>query len=64
MRIGFCGLLAVLFIGLKLGGVIDWSWLWVLSPLWIPIVLALGVLAVVAFSLGVVILAKVAMEDS
>jgi len=33
--VGFTGLLTVLFIGLKLGGVIDWSWWWVLSPLWI-----------------------------
>ena len=31
----FSGLLAVLFIGLKLCGVITWSWLWVLSPLWV-----------------------------
>ena len=28
--------LALLFIALKLCGVIHWSWLWVLSPLWIP----------------------------
>lgn len=28
-------LLTVLFIGLKLTGYIDWSWVWVLSPLWI-----------------------------
>lgn len=33
--IGFAGLLTVLFIGLKLTGYISWSWLWVLSPLWI-----------------------------
>ena len=26
--IGFCGLLAVAFIVLKLTGVINWSWLW------------------------------------
>lgn len=32
--IGFLGLLAILFIGLKLGGVIDWSWWWVTAPLW------------------------------
>jgi hypothetical protein len=32
---GFAGLLTVLFIGLKLTGHIDWSWWWVLSPLWI-----------------------------
>ena len=35
--VGFVGLLQILFIGLKLGKVIDWSWLWVLSPLWISI---------------------------
>jgi hypothetical protein len=39
--IGLGGALALLFIGLKLGHVIDWSWWWVLSPLWIPVALAL-----------------------
>ena len=37
--ISFLGALALLFIGLKLGNVIDWPWIWVLSPLWIPIAL-------------------------
>lgn len=32
-------LLLVLFIGLKLGKVISWSWWWVLSPLWLPFTL-------------------------
>ncbi len=32
---GFLSLLALLFIGLKLTGHIDWSWVWVLSPLWV-----------------------------
>lgn len=41
--IGFSGLLTILFIGLKLGKVIDWSWWWVLSPLWFPFALFLGV---------------------
>ena len=36
-NIGYLGWLSLLFIGLKLGGVIHWSWLWVMSPLWIPI---------------------------
>jgi len=27
-------LLTVLFVGLKLASVIDWSWVWVLAPLW------------------------------
>jgi hypothetical protein len=34
--IGFLGALGILFIALKLTGVIGWSWWWVLSPLWIP----------------------------
>ena len=32
--IGFTGLLALIFITLKLTGHIDWAWLWVLAPLW------------------------------
>lgn len=35
----FLPLLAVLLIGLKLGGVIAWSWAWVLLPIWGPIAL-------------------------
>lgn len=45
--IGFCGLLTLLFIGLKLCGVISWSWLWVLAPIWIPIVLAVVICVIV-----------------
>lgn len=37
--VGFCGLLTLVFIVLKLCGVIKWSWLWILSPLWIPVAL-------------------------
>lgn len=33
--IGFVGVLTIVFIVLKLTGVIAWSWWWVLSPLWI-----------------------------
>ncbi len=42
--IGFCGLLAIAFIVLKLTGVIGWSWLWVLSPIWIPAAIVIGIL--------------------
>lgn len=47
--IGFWGLLQLVFIVLKLCGVIKWSWLWVLSPVWITagIVVLLLVLSVV-----------------
>lgn len=42
--IGFGGLLLLTFIILKLTKVITWSWLWVLSPLWIPVSIALVVI--------------------
>ena len=41
MQIGFGGLLALVFITLKLTDYIDWSWWWVLAPIWIPVVLFL-----------------------
>ena len=41
---GFTGALTLLFIGLKLGEVISWSWWWVLSPMLISA--ALGLLAI------------------
>ena len=45
----FTGLL-LLFIGLKLANIIDWSWWWVTAPFWIPLLFAIvvGVLAVIA----------------
>jgi len=51
--IGFPGLLTVLFIGLKLADVIDWSWWWVLSPLWIRAGIILLVFAVAFVGLWV-----------
>ena len=37
--IGFTSLLTIVFIILKLCGIIAWSWWWVLSPLWISTIL-------------------------
>ena len=45
--IGFAGLLTVAFIVLKLTNVIAWSWLWVLSPLWIGALAAIAIIIVV-----------------
>lgn len=47
--IGFGGMLFLLFLGLKLGHVIDWSWWWVTAPLWIPACLVLGIFVVIFF---------------
>ena len=35
--LGFGGVLAIVFITLKLCKIIDWSWWWVLAPIWIPV---------------------------
>lgn len=46
--VGFSGLLTIAFIVLKLTGVISWSWLWVLSPLWITFLLVLVLTIIIA----------------
>lgn len=43
----FVVLLTMLFIGMKLMGVITWSWLWVLSPLWLLALFAIAVLLLI-----------------
>lgn len=45
--IGFCDLLAAAFIVLKLTGVINWSWLWVLAPIWIPTAITIAIIVIV-----------------
>ena len=42
-------LLTVLFVGLKLTNHIDWSWWWVLSPLWIGFAIGVVILLIVLF---------------
>ena len=37
------GVLLVVFIVLKLCGVIAWPWIWVISPLWIGLLLYIGI---------------------
>ena len=50
--INFAEILTIVFIVLKLTGFINWSWWWVLSPIWISI------LIVIALSIILVILEK------
>jgi hypothetical protein len=50
--IGFLGMLTVLFIGLKLANVINWSWWWVLAPTWVPFALVLAAIAFVLLFLA------------
>lgn len=45
--VGFTGLLQLVFITLKLCGVINWPWKYVLIPLWIDITVVVVILLVV-----------------
>ena len=51
--VSFCGLLGIVFIVLKLCNVINWSWLWVLSPFWIPFAIVLGILGIGIVGFGI-----------
>tara|TARA_R110000772_G_scaffold58631_1_gene133114 strand:- start:33 stop:230 length:198 start_codon:yes stop_codon:yes gene_type:complete len=54
--IGVFGLMGVMFIGLRIAGVISWPWVWVLAPFWIPLVL--GVIFLLIFLVIAVIAEK------
>lgn len=51
--VGFAGLLTIAFVVLKLVGVIDWSWWWVLAPLWISAGIAIAIVVVFLVVLAV-----------
>lgn len=51
IKVGFFGLLGIVFITLKLMGIIEWAWVFVIAPLWCPPVLA---------GIGVLVLALIA----
>lgn len=56
--IGFCDLLTIAFIVLKLLDKIDWSWWWVLAPSWIPLAIA----GLILGGMGVAFVAKAVVE--
>ena len=52
--VGFVGLLTILFVGLKLTHYIDWSWWWVISPIWITV----GIVVLILLGAFLVILVR------
>ena len=56
--ISFTGALTLIFITLKLTHVIDWSWVWVLAPMWMPIALL-----IIAFIIGFMVGGQDDRED-
>lgn len=47
LTVGFSDILLLIFIVLKLCHVINWSWWWVLSPIWIGIIILITVVIVI-----------------
>lgn len=43
MKICVMDILWIVFTILKLTDVINWSWIWVLSPLWISLLIGIGI---------------------
>lgn len=64
--IGFCGLLFIILLLLKVGvvetQVIQWSWWIVFAPLWAPTAIFLSILAIIALFGILVVLAAAAVE--
>ena len=52
--VGFCDVLCIVFIVLKLLGIITWSWLWVLCPIWIPAIFII-IIAIISAIVSVII---------
>lgn len=43
INMGIGPLLTIIFMILKLTGYIEWDWIWILSPIWIPLILFVGI---------------------
>ena len=63
---GLCTILFLIFLTLKLAGigqVADWSWWWVTSPIWIPLLVTLGIYLIFGM-FYIVVLLIIAIVDS
>ena len=58
--LSFLGLLQLLFVGLKFAGKINWSWWWIMSPLWgsVALVLISMIGAIAIFSILIAAVGK------
>ena len=52
-RLNFCDMLGLLFIGLKLCDKIDWSWGYILLPLWVQYIFIIPCYAILAIGSAV-----------
>ena len=58
--LGLGTVLTIIFVVLKLVGVIDWSWVWVLAPFWIGAIISLvfGLVALLITVIAAIIISK------
>ena len=47
--IGFTGILTIVFVVFKLTEIIDWAWVWVLTPMWLPWAVIVGAFLIIGF---------------
>jgi len=57
------GMLFILFIAFKIANIITWSWLWVLSPLWISAVVSIGILLIGLFVMAIIVIIALIKGD-
>lgn len=53
-KLGFCSILTLVFVVAKILGYLDWSWLWVFSPLWLPLGSILAFILVLSLFIGAI----------
>lgn len=58
--LGLGTVLTIIFVVLKLVGVIDWSWVWVLAPFWISAIISLvfGLVALLITVIAAILISK------
>jgi energy-coupling factor transporter transmembrane protein EcfT len=60
--LSFSSVLTLIFVIAKLMGALNWSWLWVFCPLWLPLAVFLGFIAAVG-TIGLIILLAAGVVD-
>jgi hypothetical protein len=58
--LGLGTVLTIIFVVLKLVGVIDWAWVWVLAPFWISVAISLvfTLIALLIVAIAAIIVSK------
>ena len=55
---GISAVLFIVFLVLKLTGVISWSWWWVTAPLWIPTIFVVILITIICIARKIIIKRK------